>query len=153
MAVAERNAERAVSFGVIGAGTMGRGIARWAAQAGLAVTLYDTAPDAVASALKLMRKDLAKLIERGRLTEDDADKMIARIQPAGNLGAFAACDLIVEEIVEDLEIKIALFRSLEAIVSDRAILPTNTSSLSVAALAAGCRVPSRVAGCSAESFA
>jgi 3-hydroxybutyryl-CoA dehydrogenase len=125
---------------------MGRGIAQVCAAAGCDVQLFDMAADAVARAREAVREDLALGVAKGRLAQEDADATLARIRPASELSRLNGCDLVVEAIVEQVEPKQQLFRSLEAIVSPDCILATNTSSLSVTAIAAACAQPQRVAG-------
>jgi 3-hydroxybutyryl-CoA dehydrogenase len=132
--------------GIIGAGAMGRGIAQVCATAGCDVQLFDMAATAVARARDAVRDDLAQGVAKGRLAREDADATLARIQAATELAQLGGCDLVVEAIVEQLEPKQQLLRSLEAIVSPECILATNTSSLSVTAIAAACAQPQRVAG-------
>lgn len=125
---------------------MGRGIAQVCAAAGCKVQFFDMAPEAVARAREAVRDDLAQGVAKGRLAQEEADSTLARIHPACELGQFGDCDLVVEAIVEQLEAKQQLLSSLEAIVSADCILATNTSSLSVTAIAAACSKPQRVAG-------
>ena len=132
--------------GVVGAGAMGRGIAQVCAAAGCKVQLFDMAQDAVARARDAVRDDLAQGVAKGRLAQEDADATLSRIQPASELRQFGDCDLVVEAIVEQVEAKQQLFQALEAVVSPHCILATNTSSLSVTAIAAACSKPERVAG-------
>lgn len=134
------------TIGVIGAGAMGRGIAQVCAAAGCRVRLFDQAPDAVAGALQAVRDDLSFAVRKGKLAQDEADATVASIEPATDLQALADCDMVVEAIVEKLEPKQGLFGALEDIVSPRCVLATNTSSLSVTAIAVSCRHPARVAG-------
>lgn len=133
-------------IGVIGAGAMGRGIAQICAAAGCGVQLFDSAPDAVARALQAVRDDLVQAVRKGKLAQDAADATLANIEPVTQLGDLARCDLVVEAIIEKLEPKQSLLCELEGIVSPTCILATNTSSLSVTAIAAACKQPSRVAG-------
>lgn len=132
--------------GVIGAGAMGRGIAQVCAAAGCTVQLFDMAAEAVAKARDAVRADLAQGVSKGRLSQDEADATLERIRPAGELSQLADCELVVEAIIEKLEPKQELFRTLEAIVAPTCILATNTSSLSVTAIAAACSNARRVAG-------
>lgn len=131
---------------VIGAGTMGSGIAQVAAQAGHDVYLYDTRPEAVQRALATLQRTLQRLVEKGRLTADAAATVHARIRPATDLGTLADSGLVIEAIVEDLDIKRRLFADLEKVLGADAVLATNTSSLSVTAIAAACTHPERVVG-------
>lgn len=132
--------------GVIGAGAMGRGIAQVCAAAGCEVQLYDSAGEAVVRALDAVRDDLAQAVRKGKLGQDEADATLARVHAQADLRGLADCQLVVEAIVEKLEPKQALFRELEAIVAPDCVLATNTSSLSVTAIAAACQRPERVAG-------
>lgn len=132
--------------GIVGAGAMGRGIAQVCAGAGCDVQLFDMSAHAVEIARKTVSDDLAQGVAKGRLSQEEADATLARIQPASELLLFSDCDLVVEAIVEQLTPKQQLFQSLEAIVRSDCILATNTSSLSVTAIAAPCEHPQRVAG-------
>src|SRR5690606_18743067 len=111
---------------VIGAGTMGSGIAQVAAQAGHDVYLYDTRPEAVQRALATLQRTLQRLVEKGRLTADAAATVHARIRPATDLGTLADSGLVIEAIVEDLDIKRRLFADLEKVLGADAVLATNT---------------------------
>ncbi|MCC6814759.1 MAG: 3-hydroxyacyl-CoA dehydrogenase [Rubrivivax sp.] len=132
--------------GIVGTGAMGRGIAQIAAQAGSTVRLYDTQPDAVAKAREALSAQWDKLVHKGRLTREQADSHVSRVPPAATLADLADCDLVIEAIVERLDVKQTLFAELEGIVRPDAILATNTSSLSVTAIAAGLKHPGRLAG-------
>ena len=129
---------------VAGAGTMGRGIAQVLAQCGARTLLYDAQPGAAARALESIAQALAKQAEKGRIKDPDA--IVKRIEVVPGLQAFAPCHVVLEAIVEDLATKRVLFSELEDIVGERCILASNTSSLSVTAMAAGCKRPGRVAG-------
>lgn len=133
-------------IGVVGSGAMGRGIAQLFAQAGVAVRLYDANPTAVAAALAALEDTFAKLVDKGRLAPDAAQRARASLSSVESLEGLAGCDLVVEAIIEQLDPKRELFQALEPIVGDEAVLATNTSSLSVTAIAARCRRPQRVAG-------
>jgi 3-hydroxybutyryl-CoA dehydrogenase len=137
--------------GVVGAGAMGAGIAQVAAAAGHRVVLADAAPAAIARARDGHVAVMARLVEKERLTRAEADALLARIGYHEGIGdaslrAFAPCGLVIEAIVEDLAAKRALFTALEGVVGGPCVLATNTSSLSVAAIAGGCRDASRVVG-------
>ncbi|MBA3771961.1 MAG: 3-hydroxyacyl-CoA dehydrogenase [Ramlibacter sp.] len=135
-----------ITVGVVGAGAMGRGIAQIAAQAGSTVKLYDTQPEAIAKARDELFAQWDRLIEKGRIDEPEARACKTRLQAAGSLQALADCDLVVEAVVERLDVKKALFAELESIVGPAAVLVTNTSSLSVTAIAAGLKRPRQFAG-------
>jgi 3-hydroxybutyryl-CoA dehydrogenase len=143
-------AEAKIVVGVVGAGAMGSGIAQVAAAAGHRVVLGDVQPGAVDRARAGIRKSLARDVERGRLDQPLADALLARIGDAGDLvngyAAFGPCGIVIEAVLEELEVKRALFGGLEKVVSDHCILATNTSSLSVAAIGGGCEKPERVVG-------
>ena len=137
--------------GVVGAGAMGAGIAQVAAMHGHPVLLADAHAAALTRARTGHTKALAREVEKGRLTREVAEAVLARLTyvegaDAAALTAFAPCGLVIEAIVESLPAKQALFATLEGIVAPDAILATNTSSLSVAALAGGRRHPERVLG-------
>lgn len=134
------------TIGVVGAGAMGRGIAQIAAQAGLRVRLYDTSADAVAAARESLRQTWDKLAQKGKLTAADAQAALERVESATALTDMSQCQLVVEAIVERLDVKRDLFAALEGVVADDCILASNTSSLSITAIAAACKLPQRVAG-------
>jgi len=138
--------DSSMKVAVIGAGTMGSGIAQVAAQAGHRVVLFDTHREAVDKALAGLRKTLDKLVEKGKLTDQQADGMHGRITPASDLKDLAGSGLVIEAIIEDLGIKKKLFTELEGILAADAILATNTSSLSVTAIAGGLKNPERMVG-------
>src|ERR671937_519484 len=133
-----------LTAGVAGAGTMGRGIAQVLAQCGVHTLLYDAQPGAAQRGLHSITQALARLAEKGRI--DDPHAIVRRIEVVPGPGALAPCHLVIEAIVEELLAKRTLFSELEAIVSDECILASNTSSLSVTAMAAVCKNPGRVAG-------
>ena len=132
--------------GVAGSGTMGRGIVQVLAQCGVRTLVFDAQPGAAAKARAAIGQTLARLVEKGRLKQPEVDAALARIEVVDSLSAFAPCHVVVEAIVEKLEPKQELFRALEGIVGESCILASNTSSLSVTAMAAACRLPGRVAG-------
>lgn len=132
--------------GVVGAGTMGRGIAQVAAQAGFAVSLADAKPGVGEEARDFVAKMLARAVEKGRMTGDERDAALGRIAITDDLGALAGCNLVIEAVVEDLGVKRELFPELEEICGDDAILASNTSAIPIAAIAAGCKSRARIAG-------
>jgi 3-hydroxybutyryl-CoA dehydrogenase len=129
---------------VAGAGTMGRGIAQVLAQCGVRTLLYDAQPGAAQRGLDSIAQACARLAEKGRLK--NPQEIVGRIEVVPGLQAFAPCHVVVEAIVEDLAAKRVLFSGLESIVGEDCILASNTSSLSVTAMAAACKRPGRVAG-------
>lgn len=134
------------TIGLVGTGAMGRGIAQIAAQAGSTVRLFDTQPEAVARAQAALGEQWDKLVAKGRITAEAAAAHKRRLQPAAQLADLADCALVVEAIVERLDVKQRLFAELEGLVAPDAVLATNTSSLSVTAIAAGLARPQRLAG-------
>ncbi|HEY4137980.1 MAG TPA: 3-hydroxyacyl-CoA dehydrogenase NAD-binding domain-containing protein, partial [Casimicrobiaceae bacterium] len=131
---------------VIGAGAMGAGIAQVAAQSGHAVCLFDSRIGAAEAARGNIAATLESLAAKGKMSIDAAHSAGARIAPVDALADCVGAKLVVEAIVEDLEAKRSLLRELEVIVATDAILATNTSSLSITALAAGLKHPARVVG-------
>ncbi|MEO8621781.1 MAG: 3-hydroxyacyl-CoA dehydrogenase NAD-binding domain-containing protein [bacterium] len=139
-----------IVVGVIGAGAMGSGIAQVAAAAGHRVILGDANAEAVAKGRALIAKSVARRVEKGLIMSTEADRLLGRISDAGDLStgysAFGECGLVIEAVLESLPVKRALFASLEREVRDDCILATNTSSLSVAAIAGACERAERVVG-------
>lgn len=135
-----------MTIGIIGAGSMGSGIAQVAATADCRVLLYDAATDAPRRALAGMEKALTNLETKGKLPAGEAAAILSRIELVQELSALKAADCIIEAIVENLEVKKSLFKALESEVSSDCILATNTSSLSVTAIAAACTRPERCIG-------
>ncbi len=133
-------------IGVVGAGVMGAGIAQVAAQAGHTVLLLDLREGAAAAAIAQTAKALDALVAKGRLAADECAAVMARIQPALSLAELKEAALVIEVIVEKLEPKQALLRELDALLGEGAIIATNTSSISVTALANGMKNPSRLVG-------
>ena len=134
------------TVGVLGAGTMGAGIVQVAAEAGLAVLVHDPAEGAVERARGRVEGFLRRKVDKGQLTEDEAAAALTRIGAAGSVEALAAADLVVEAAPEELELKRDVFRRLDGAADTGTILATNTSSLSVARIAAAARHPERVVG-------
>jgi 3-hydroxybutyryl-CoA dehydrogenase len=134
------------SIAVVGTGAMGRGIAQIAAQAGSLVLLFDQQSGAAQNAQQTVCAQWDKLAEKGRLDAAQLAANKARLICADSLGALSGCDLVIEAIVERLDIKQALFAELEGILRADAVLASNTSSLSVTALAAKLKHPQRLAG-------
>jgi len=137
---------RTAQVGVIGAGAMGAGIAQIAAQAGHRVCLFDTRMGAADQAKAAIGATLAGLAAKGKIDGAESQAAAARIVAVHALGDLVSTNLVVEAIVEDLAVKRTLLRELEVVVGADAILATNTSSLSITALAAGMKHPGRVAG-------
>lgn len=138
--------ERSTIVGVCGAGAMGAGIAQVAAQAGHSVVILDQNEEALARGRDTVGKGLSALVRRGKLTQAEADAAAARCEWALDAASLAPVGLVIEAIVENAEIKRALFRQIEEIVAQDAVIATNTSSLAVTALAAGRKNPARYMG-------
>jgi len=133
-------------IGVIGAGIMGAGIAQMFAEHGRSVLLWDAAPEALKRGLDNIGKRLEKSAEKGTLPAGEAPRILARITPARALSDFAAADLVIEAVVEDLAVKRKLFSELEGVAAGTAILATNTSSLGISEIARGLGHPERFLG-------
>lgn len=133
-------------WGVVGAGTMGNGIAQVAATAGFETVLVDVAPAALDKGLAAIAKSLDRLVAKGKLDADGAAAVRARISSATALDALAGCDLVVEAVVEKLEVKSQVLAALDGLLPVHALLATNTSSISITKLAARTGRPERVIG-------
>ncbi len=134
------------TIGIVGAGTMGSGIAPVAARAGFEVILYDVSHDVLKSCMERIKADLRKLTEGGRLSTTAATEVLSAIHPRKNFGDLGHADFIIEAAIEDLAAKKEIFRKLDAIVGADAVLASNTSSLSITAIASLTRTPESVAG-------
>jgi 3-hydroxybutyryl-CoA dehydrogenase len=135
-----------MKIGIIGSGTMGNGIAQLAAQSGHAVVVSDNNLAALEKAQAQLNKILNRLVEKGKVTQEEMDATVKRISYETDLTSFDDCGLVIEAIIENLDIKKSVFRSLEQIISLSAILASNTSSLSIASIAAACEHPERIMG-------
>ncbi|GAB3456378.1 3-hydroxyacyl-CoA dehydrogenase [Insolitispirillum peregrinum] len=131
---------------VVGAGAMGSGIAHIAARAGHPVFLYDSRPGAAADAVASQRASFATLAQKGKLDADTAHAASAALQAVDTLDELAGAGLVIEAIIEDLTVKQELFRRLEAVTAPDCILASNTSSLSITAIASALDAPQRLAG-------
>jgi len=131
---------------VVGLGTMGAGIAEVFARAGLGVTAIEADPAALRHGLSLIERSLDRAVSRGRLVPADRDAIFARVAPAAGFGEAAGSDLAIEAVPEQPEVKRQVFAELDRVLPPHAILATNTSSLSVTAIAAATSRPGRVAG-------
>ena len=134
------------TIGVVGAGTMGNGIAQVFAQAGFSVRLVDVAEPMLDRARSSIQKSLAKFVEKGKLTAADRDATLDRLSTTTSLDLLTEADYIVEAIVEDAAAKRTLFTSLDAIVGPDVILASNTSSISITVLGSATRRPAKVLG-------
>ena len=135
-----------ITIGVVGAGTMGRGIVQLFAKAGHKVRCHDAQPGAAAKAVDYVNGMFARAVEKGNMAATEQAAARERLKVCSGLADLADCGLVIEAIVEDVEAKRALFRELESLVGEDAILASNTSSLTVADIAAACQRPQRVAG-------
>ena len=134
------------SVGIVGSGIMGSGIAEVAARTGHEVVLRSRRQETADAMLASLEKSLGKQVERGKLEAGERDATLSRVRATSNLHELAECDLVVESIVEDLDAKKDLFRELNHICADDAILATNTSTLPVIELAMETHKPERVCG-------
>ncbi len=132
--------------GVVGAGTMGIGICEVAARYGQRVVLFDVNKASAEHAVGALHERLRKSAFKGKISKQEVKETIDRIQVVDDLAHFSSCDLVIEAIIEDLVIKQELFKRLEVITSSLALLATNTSSISITAIAAGMKDPSRLFG-------
>jgi 3-hydroxybutyryl-CoA dehydrogenase len=134
------------TIGVVGAGTMGNGIAQVFAQAGFSVTLVDIAQPMLDRAHRTIEKSLGKFVEKNKLTPDERDATLKRLTMMTSLDTLTRADCIIEAIVEDTAAKRTLFTSLDALIKPEAILASNTSSISITLLGAATKRPDRVIG-------
>ena len=135
-----------MKVGVLGAGSMGIGIAQIAATFGHEVILLDNNAAALEASMARLAAILNRLAEKGRISAEDEKAIYSRIQTTSIMNEFNDCGIVVEAIIENLEVKQTVFQKLEEVVSDECILASNTSSLSIAAIAVACKIPSRVIG-------
>jgi 3-hydroxybutyryl-CoA dehydrogenase len=133
-------------IGVVGAGTMGAGIAQLACKSGARTLMHDPVADALARGGERVGEGLAKEADKGKLTSEQAQEAGARLQPVDSLDAFAQCDLVIEAAPERLDVKHELYAQLSQIVSEECVLASNTSSLPITAIAGGASHPERVVG-------
>ena len=131
---------------IIGSGTMGSGIAQVAATAGCEVKIYDTNLDALAKSKATLEGTLSKLVEKTKIDENEKHRILNNISYVHTMGELSHSDLIIEAIIENIEIKRKLFSDIENYVSPETIIASNTSSLSIASIAASCHKPERVIG-------
>lgn len=135
-----------MKVGVLGAGSMGIGIAQIAASFGHEVVLCDNNAASMERSIQGLTKILHRLVEKGRVTAEQVEGLLGRIQQTPLMNEFNDCDIVIEAIVENIAVKKSVFQKMEDVVSDTCILATNTSSLSVASIAAACEKPERVIG-------
>ncbi len=135
-----------MKIGVLGSGAMGSGIAQVAATAGYEVIIFDANAAALEKAKQGLQAMLTKLVEKGKMSVQERENIFGRIYFGAQMTDFADCQMVIEAIVEDLAIKQAVFQDLEKIVGTHCLLATNTSSLSIASIAAACQHSGRVIG-------
>ncbi len=134
------------SIGIIGSGAMGSGIAQVAAMGGYKVLVYDTNLETLKKAKHQLEDTLKRLEEKGKIAKGEAEAIYNRLFFVDDLSSFDTVGLVIEAIVESLDVKQKVFAELENHVSDRCILASNTSSLSITSIAAACQIPDRVIG-------
>jgi 3-hydroxybutyryl-CoA dehydrogenase len=132
--------------GIVGAGTMGSGIAQVVALAKVDVSMYDVNETLLRQGIERIRADLRKGVQRGKLTQEQFTQTIERIRLRSGLAELGSCDLIIEAVIEDLRVKKDLFKHLEQNAKPTTVLATNTSSLSISSIAAGTSKQDRVVG-------
>ena len=135
-----------INVGVLGAGTMGAGIAQVAAQSGHATVLVDVNAEQLQKAQAGIEKVLARLVEKGTKTEAEKNEILGRLTYASSIANFNDCGLVIEAIVEKIEVKHSVFKEMEAVVSNDCILASNTSSLSIASIGSVLKNPARIIG-------
>ena len=140
------NQQSLMKIAIIGSGTMGSGIAQVAATSGCAVKLFDLNQEALTKSKNALETTLAKLVEKEKITTTEKTRIQNNISYVNALKDLSDSDLVIEAIVENLEVKRKLFFELETLVSEKTILASNTSSLSIASIAASCQKPERVIG-------
>ena len=133
-------------FGVIGAGTMGNGIAQVAARAGFDVVMRDVGQEFLARGMTSIDRSLQRDIDKERLSKDEKREIMARIKTTTDIGAFSEAVIVVEAVNEDLRVKTEVFRSLDEVTKTDAILASNTSSISITKLGAITKRPDKVIG-------
>jgi 3-hydroxybutyryl-CoA dehydrogenase len=134
------------TIGVVGAGSMGNGIAQVCAAAGYPVIMHDRAEEYVQRGLSTIESSISKFVEKGKLTPDDRDALLGRLTTTTRLEDMAAVDLVIEAVFEDFDVKKEVLSKLDEIVSAEAIIASNTSSISITKLAATTWKPERVIG-------
>ncbi len=133
-------------FGVVGAGQMGNGIAQVAAQAGLQVVMHDIAEKFVEHGMSVIKKNLKRSVDKGRMSQADMDTVLGRITTTTELAAMKDVDIVVEAATENEKIKLDIFAQLDEICPQEAILASNTSSISITRIAAATKRPEKMIG-------
>ena len=132
--------------GVVGLGTMGSGIAQLCVQAGVPTVACESTLELAERGRGMIEKQLARSVEKGRLSEEEKERTLGLLEPAADVGALEGCDLVIEAVFEDLAVKHDLFGRIEGVVGHDTVLATNTSALSVTEIAAPLAHPERVVG-------
>ncbi|MBC7693961.1 MAG: 3-hydroxybutyryl-CoA dehydrogenase [Burkholderiales bacterium] len=133
-------------IGIVGSGAMGSGIAQVASTAGHKTIVYDTNASALEKAKISLKTSLSKLVEKQKITEEKAQSILSLTTYSNSINDFKSCDLIIEAIIENSEVKQAVFKEMESITSDTCVLASNTSSLSITSIASACLHPEKVIG-------
>ena len=133
-------------IGVLGAGTMGNGIAQVAAQSGYEVVMRDIEQRFIDGGMESIKKNLSKGVKKGRITEEQMETTLSRIKPTLDMGDLSGSDLVIEAVIEDAELKKSAFREIDELCGDHVIIATNTSSISITDLAAATRRPGKFIG-------
>ena len=133
-------------IGVVGAGAMGAGVAQTFAAAGYPVRLNDIGEAPLTRGMSAIKKSLERLVGRGKLKPEDRDATLARISPTAKIDDLAACDVVVEAVLERFDVKKAVIENLDRLCRPEAIFATNTSSISVTRIASTSKIPGRVIG-------
>ena len=132
--------------GIVGSGIMGAGIAECAARTGHEVVVRSRKQETAGAMVAALEKSLARQVERGKLSEGERAETISRVRATSHIGELAGCDLVIESVVEDLDVKKALFNELDSVCDDHTILVTNTSTLPIVELAVQTGRPEKVCG-------
>ena len=136
----------AISIGIVGAGTMGAGIAHIAALNKCTVSLYDINEEVIRRSVERINFEMKRSVDKNKISDDDMKQALTRIKKRTNLNDLDTCDIIIEAVLEDIRVKKDLFKKLDQIAHHTAILATNTSSLSITSIASATKKPERVVG-------
>lgn len=134
------------TIGVVGAGQMGAGIAQVAAMSGYKAILWDLVNEAASKAVNSIAGHLTKMVEKEKISATQKDEALKRLSHAPKLSDFASCDLVIEAVTENVDVKLKLFRELDTITPSSAILASNTSSISITKIAGSTKRPTQVIG-------
>lgn len=133
-------------IGIVGSGAMGSGIAQVASAAGHKTIVYDTNSAALEKAKSNLQNSLSKLVEKQKITKEKAQSVLSLTTYTNSITDFKTCDLVIEAIIENSEVKQSVFKEMESITSDSCVLASNTSSLSITSIASACKKPEKVIG-------